>query len=142
MSGFQKYFWSSMKRRSWPSRSQSPDRSATQPSTPPEAPSWRSFLLLTCPRPKPFNLGAKRVSRSARFAPPLDRLHVYRLGALVALLLVVGDLGPLLEAAEAAAGDTCVMDEEVLVAFVGCDEAEALLVAEPLDCSGWHGAQS
>src|ERR1022692_3775023 len=30
------------------------------------------------------------------------------------------------------------MDEQVAVAFIGCDEAKSLLVAEPLDRSGWH----
>src|SRR5215212_580433 len=50
MSGFQKYFWSSMKPRSWPSRSQSPARPATQPSTPPDACCRRSSTFFLAAR--------------------------------------------------------------------------------------------
>src|SRR2546421_1941819 len=67
-----------------------------------------------------------------------DLRDVDRLRALVARLLVVGDLGVLLKRLEAASVDACVMDEEVTVALVGRDEAVALLVVEPLDGSGRH----
>src|SRR2546421_5881504 len=67
-----------------------------------------------------------------------DLRDVYRLRALVARLLVVGDLRVLLERLEAAPVDACVMDEEVSVALVGGDEAVALLVVEPLHGSGRH----
>src|SRR5215210_5683413 len=50
MSGFQRYFWSSMKPRSWPSRSQSPARSATQPSKPPSACLRRSSAFFCAAR--------------------------------------------------------------------------------------------
>src|SRR5580693_8439140 len=51
-----------------------------------------------------------------------DRLDVYGLGALVALLRVVGDLCALLQRAVTLAVDPGVMDEEVLVAVIGGDE--------------------
>src|SRR5450759_922523 len=71
-----------------------------------------------------------------------DRLDVYGLRALVALLRVVGDLGPLLERAIALAVDSSVMDEQVLVAVIRGDEAETLVVAEPLYCASWHYVNS
>src|SRR3954468_10859833 len=68
----------------------------------------------------------------------LDGLDVDGLGALVALLGVVGHLGALGERTVAVAHDRLVMDEEVLARLIGSDEAEALLVAEPLHGSCWH----
>src|SRR5947209_15529471 len=65
-------------------------------------------------------------------------LNVDGLRSLVAVLGVVGDLCPLGERAVAIAGDAGVVDEEVLGLVVGCDEPEALVVAEPLDGSGSH----
>src|SRR4051794_31485902 len=62
----------------------------------------------------------------------LNDRDVDGLRALVAVLGVVGDPRALSEGAEAVAVDARVVDEEVLAAFIGCDEAEALLVAEPL----------
>jgi hypothetical protein len=38
----------------------------------------------------------------------------------------------------AVAGDARVMDEQVLAGLVARDEAEPLVVAEPLHGSGWH----
>src|SRR3954447_4581623 len=70
--------------------------------------------------------------------PALELLHVDRLGALVPVLLLVGDLGVLLEGAEALRVDARVVNEQVAAATVGRDEAVALLVVEPLDRSGWH----
>src|SRR3954469_5220481 len=68
----------------------------------------------------------------------LDLLDVDRLRALVARLLLVGDLRALGQGAEAAARDRGVMDEEVPAAVIRGDEAVALLVVEPLDRSGRH----
>src|SRR4051794_2366936 len=63
----------------------------------------------------------------------LDRRYVDGLRALVAGFGVVLDLGALGERAEAARVDPRVVDEEVLAALVRGDEAEALVVVEPLD---------
>src|SRR5271166_3268159 len=71
-------------------------------------------------------------------AEPLQRRDVYGLGALVALLGVVGDLRPLLQRAVTLAVDPGVMDEQVLVAVVRGDEAKPLVVAEPLNGAGGH----
>ena len=56
-------------------------------------------------------------------------------GALAQLVL---DLRALGEGAEAVAGDRREMDERVLAPVIGSDEAEALLVAEPLHDTGSH----
>src|SRR3954447_26091819 len=68
----------------------------------------------------------------------LDDRDVDGLRALVAVLGVVGDPRALGEGAEAVAIDPRVVDEEVLAALVRSDEAESLLVAEPLHGSGSH----
>src|SRR5688500_3275868 len=68
----------------------------------------------------------------------LDGLDVRRVRALGAVLGVVGDLRALGQRLEAAALDGGVVDEEVLALVVRGDEAEALLVAEPLHGSGCH----
>src|SRR4051794_14283774 len=68
----------------------------------------------------------------------LDRLNVRGVGALGPVLSVVADLRALGERLEAAAGDARVVHEQVLALVVGCDEAEALLVAEPLHGSCSH----
>src|SRR3954447_2820409 len=70
----------------------------------------------------------------------LDRLDVDGLRPLVAGLRLIGDAGALGQGAKAARLDRAVVDEEVLASLVRCDEAEALLVAEPLDGSGRHVA--
>src|SRR3954449_1301031 len=57
---------------------------------------------------------------------------------LVTGLGVVGDLRALGERLEAVRVDPRVVDEEVLAALVRGDEAEALVVVEPLDGSGCH----
>src|SRR3954453_18648491 len=72
----------------------------------------------------------------------LERRDVDGLGALVPGLGVEGDLRSLGQRLEAAAVDPRVMDEEVLAALVGGDEAEALVVVEPLHGSGRHGEPS
>src|SRR3954467_5559588 len=59
-------------------------------------------------------------------------------GALRTLLGVVADLRALGERLEAAALDRAVVDEQVLARLVGRDEAEALVVVEPLHGSGGH----
>src|SRR3954447_4624336 len=68
----------------------------------------------------------------------LERGDVDGLGALVPGLGVEGDLRALRQRLEAVGVDAGVMDEEVLAALVGRDEAEALVVVEPLDGSGSH----
>src|SRR3954465_3444597 len=69
----------------------------------------------------------------------LERRDVDGLGALVPGLGVEGDLRALGERLEAAAVDAGVVDEEILAALVRRDEAEALVVVEPLHGSGRHG---
>src|SRR3954453_5843981 len=71
-------------------------------------------------------------------AAPLERLDVDGLGALVAGLGVVRHLRALGDGAVAVGDDRLVVDEEVLARLIGSDEAEALLVAEPLDGSCCH----
>src|SRR5262249_24129845 len=68
----------------------------------------------------------------------LERDDVDGLRALVAGLGVVGDLRPLGERLVAVAIDAGVVDEQVLAGLIGRDEAEALVVAEPLHCSGCY----
>jgi hypothetical protein len=71
-----------------------------------------------------------------------DRPNVYGLRSLVRRLGLVLDLCALGQRLEAIAGDAAVMDEEVLTYLVRRDEAEALVVVEPLHCSGGHVATS
>src|SRR5215208_2595458 len=68
----------------------------------------------------------------------LERLHVDGLGPPVAGLGIKGHLGALSQRLEPFAADAAVVDEEVFSALVRGDEAEALVVVEPLDGSGWH----
>src|SRR5690349_11643826 len=68
----------------------------------------------------------------------LKRLNVRRVGPLGPDLGVVADLGSLRERLEAAAGDAAVVHEQVLALIVRRDEAEALVVAEPLHGSSSH----
>src|SRR5215216_8126066 len=75
--------------------------------------------------------------RGAR-QPRLLRGDVDGLGALVAGLGVVGDLRALGQRLEAVGVDAGVVDEQVLATLVGRDEAEALVVVEPLHGSGRH----
>src|SRR5581483_685192 len=74
--------------------------------------------------------------------PPPERslqlADVDRLRPLVAGLLVIGDLRVLLQRLEAVALDAGVVDEQVAVALIGRDEAEPLLVVEPLHGTGCH----
>src|SRR4051812_30951921 len=81
-----------------------------------------------------------RVARLMAAPSALERGDVDGLRALVAGLGVVGHLGTLGEGLEAAGVDAGVMDEQVLAVVVRRDEAEALVVVEPLDGSGRHGA--
>src|SRR3954469_13985705 len=69
---------------------------------------------------------------------PLERGDVDGLGALVAGLGVEGHLRALSHRLEAVGVDAGVVDEEVLAALVRGDEAEALVVVEPLHGSGSH----
>src|SRR3954453_5485002 len=64
--------------------------------------------------------------------------HVHGPRTLVPGLGLVADLGAFCKRAKAVADDSALMDKEVLRAIIGSDEAEALLVAEPLHGSGRH----
>src|SRR4051795_11138529 len=68
----------------------------------------------------------------------LERLDVGGGRPLRALLCLVAHLGALGQRLEAAALDRLVMDEQVLAGLVRRDEAEALLVVEPLHGSCGH----
>src|SRR3954451_8308994 len=86
----------------------------------------------------PLNTMGRRRLRCPPPAWELDLLDVDGLGAFVARLLLVGDLGSLAQRAVAVAEDPAEVDEQVTAALVGRDEAEALVVAEPLDRPGTH----
>src|SRR5436305_5814903 len=89
------------------------------------------------------SLGKPRVILAGhRGAGGLDLPDVYRLRALVAGLFVVGDLGVLLERLEAVPLNAAEVDEEVAIALIWSDEAEALLVVEPLHSTRRHLAPS
>src|SRR3954470_23334980 len=68
----------------------------------------------------------------------LERGDVDGLRALVARLGVEAHAGALGQRLEARGVDASVVDEEVLARVVRRDEAEALVVVEPLDGSGGH----
>src|SRR3954449_11126146 len=68
----------------------------------------------------------------------LDGPDVDCLRTLVARFGLVLHARALGERAVALGLDAAVVDEEVLAAFIGRDEAEALLVAEPLDRACCH----
>src|SRR4051812_8938450 len=68
----------------------------------------------------------------------LDGLNVHCVRTLGPVLSVVADLRALGQRLEAVAGNAGVVHEQVLALIVGRDEAEALLVAEPLHSSGSH----
>src|SRR5215218_9055043 len=63
---------------------------------------------------------------------------VIRLHALLALGLLVRDLGALIEALVAVTRYTAVVDEDVLATLIRGDEAVAFLVVEPLYRSLGH----
>src|SRR4051812_218219 len=67
-----------------------------------------------------------------------DRADVLRLRALLALRGVELDALVLVEALVAGSGDGGVVDEHVLAAVIGSDEAEALLAVEPLHSALCH----
>src|SRR5579864_3386031 len=67
-----------------------------------------------------------------------DLGDVHCFGTLGSLFRLVGDLGPLRKRAIAVAGDASEVDEQVPAAIVWRDEAEPLVVAEPLDSSRCH----
>src|SRR5215211_5339769 len=85
------------------------------------------------PRPSGYLCGYRSIAPSW-----LDSRDVIRLHALLALGLLVRDLGALIEALEAVAGYTRVVHEEIITALVGGDEAVALLVGKPLYRSLGH----
>jgi hypothetical protein len=72
------------------------------------------------------------------YVSSLLRNNVDRLGALLALARLVLDLGTLGQRLEAVAGDVRVMNEEILAAVLGGDEAVSLGIVEPLDGTGCH----
>src|ERR687895_437894 len=67
-----------------------------------------------------------------------DEAYVHRLRTLVARLFLVLHLGVLRQGLEALSVDAAVVDEQVPLSIIGSDEAEALLVVEPLHGSGRH----
>src|SRR6478672_9369753 len=81
-------------------------------------------------------------ARSAASRVVLDDADVDGLGALVPGLRLVLDARALGQRAVALADDPGVVHEEVLAGLVGRDEAEALVVAEPLHGSGSHCSSS
>src|SRR5688572_3288914 len=68
----------------------------------------------------------------------LDQNDVERFRALLTLTRFELDLCTLSERLEAVAADAGVVDEEILAAVLRCDEAVALRIVEPLDCSCCH----
>src|SRR5690348_6474670 len=100
----------------------------------------RAVRTFAEPASQAFAITKASPSWSARSSSPrcLDELDVYGLGSLVAGLGVIGDLRTLGERLVAVADDAGVVHEEILARIVGRDEAEALLVAEPLHGSGCH----
>ena len=78
------------------------------------------------------------VSGAAVTARRSESVDVLSLGALGALGDLELDARVVLEGLEAGACDRRVVDEDVSAAAVLCDEAEALVVAEPLDGSLCH----
>src|SRR4051794_11681962 len=89
----------------------------------------------------PTSVAPRRLLAAARVWR-LQRRDVGGLRPLVAGLGVIGDLRALGERLEAAGVDGAVVDEEVLATVVGRDEAEALVVVEPLHGSGRHEKSS
>src|SRR5436190_2926845 len=98
----------------------------------------RIMTILLSAQPSAVPAATLSAATGMHVAPLLDERDVDGLRALVAVLGVVGDPRALGEGAEAVGVDARVVDEEVLAALVRCDEAEALLVAEPLHGSGSH----
>src|SRR5215212_2317461 len=68
----------------------------------------------------------------------LEPGDVIRLHALLALGLLVGDLGAFIEALEAVTRYTAVVHENVLATLIRGDEAVAFLIVEPLYRSLGH----
>src|ERR671922_2540432 len=105
---------------------------ATWPST--------SWPLSSCTRNMAFGSASttspsnSTLSSFAKLNDP-DVRGLWALGALTQLEL---DLRALGQCPEAVAGDSGEMDECVLASVIGGDEAEALLVAEPLHDTGSH----
>src|SRR4029079_1676363 len=77
-------------------------------------------------------------STPRRASSALQRGDVHGLRSLVAALGVVGDLRAVRERLEAVGVDAGVVDEEVLATVIRRDEAEGLVVVEPLNGSGCH----
>src|ERR671910_3254986 len=99
-----------------------------------------SCPLSSCTRNMAFGSASTTSPSNSTFSSfaKLDDSHVGCLGALRAFAELVLDLRALRERTESVALDGGEVDERVLAAIIGGDEAEALLVAEPLHDSGWH----
>src|SRR5688572_28760027 len=113
-------------------RAEADPASASEPSTAATAPAT------TMDRERGSIPALNTTDRPGLLCSELQLQHVDGLGALVALLLFVGDLGAFDERAVAVARDAREVDEQVAAALVGRDEAESLVVAEPLDRAGAH----
>src|SRR5206468_3272181 len=100
---------------------------------------WRvgSSLALNTTRRSGFR--SRAAARRERLSPrQLEQRYVDGFGAFVSRLFLVGDFRALGQRAKSVTADTAVVDEEVATAFVGRDEAVALVVAEPLDRASCH----
>src|SRR3954467_206061 len=97
---------------------------------------WRGCARSASSRADAPGSSAGRGSAGLRAS---DALDVDGLRALVARLGVVLHARPLGQRAKAVRHDRRVVDEEVLARLVRRDEAEALVVVEPLHRSGGHG---
>src|SRR6185312_1052758 len=86
---------------------------------------------------RPFSACAPGRITGAR-ALTSELVDVDRLGALRTALLLVGHLRPLGKRAVTVAADAGEVDEQIAPAVIGRDEAEALVVAEPLYGSRCH----
>src|SRR3954452_18240075 len=105
---------------------------ATCPST--------SWPLSSCTRNIAFGSASTTSPSNSTFSSfaKLDDPDVGRLRALGGLAQLVLDLRALHQGAEAVARDSREVHERVLPPVIRGDEPEALLVAEPLDDTGWH----
>src|SRR4051794_19560478 len=100
-----------------------------------------SWPLSSCTRNIAFGSASTTSPSNSTFSSFGKALYdpdVRRLRALRAFAELVLDLRTLRERAEAVARDRGEVDERVLAPVVRGDEAEALLVAEPLDDTGSH----
>ena len=86
--------------------------------------------------PRQYSSGGAPISIGCRVESALDRHNILGGRALLALNHIEVDLLTLGERLEALALNRAVVAEDILLAVVAGDEAEALLVVEPLYSSG------